>query len=68
MLGISILALALFVTALIDILRSQHLTTRIKAVWVWAALVLPFLGPVVWFLVGHRSAPSVNESLVNSRY
>ncbi|MBG6192455.1 phosphotransferase system glucose/maltose/N-acetylglucosamine-specific IIC component [Arthrobacter sp. CAN_A212] len=67
MLGIAILALMLFVAALIDILRSQHLATSTKAVWVLATLVFPFLGPVAWFLFGRRDAPSVNEPLVNSR-
>lgn len=66
-LGIAILALMLFIAALIDILHSQHLFSSTKVPWVLATLILPFLGPVAWFFFGRRSAPADNGPHVNPR-
>lgn len=67
LLGMAVMALILFIAALIDILRIQHLTNSAKIAWVLATLIFPFFGPVAWFLFGRRSAPTDSDPLVNSR-
>ncbi|MFI9258831.1 PLD nuclease N-terminal domain-containing protein [Streptomyces sioyaensis] len=47
--------LALFFGALLSIVRSD-LTGGMKLVWVLFALVAPFLGCLLWFLVGRRDS------------
>lgn len=50
--GLAFLAYAvLFVGALISILASAH-TGGMKLAWVVFAFVAPFLGSLLWFLVG----------------
>lgn len=53
--GIGVLALLLFVLALIGIARASHLTGAARAVWVLAVLAFPFAGPILWFLIGRRA-------------
>ncbi|WP_438486956.1 PLD nuclease N-terminal domain-containing protein [Streptomyces sp. S186] len=48
-------ALAFFFGALLSIVRSD-LTGGMKLVWLVFALVAPFLGCLLWFLVGRRDA------------
>lgn len=48
-------ALALFFGALLSIVRSD-LTGGMKLVWVVFALMAPFFGCLLWFLVGRRDA------------
>jgi membrane protein DedA with SNARE-associated domain len=50
-----LLPAVLFVAALVSILAS-HQTSGMKVVWVVFALCAPFLGPVLWFFVGRRTA------------
>jgi Phospholipase_D-nuclease N-terminal len=51
--------LALFVAALLSVLRSTRLTGTGRIVWIIAVLVFPLLGPLAWFLVGRRSSAEV---------
>ena len=54
--GVVLLGLFLFfVGALVSVLRSG-LTGGMKVVWVLFAFWAPFLGPLVWFLLGKRDA------------
>ncbi|MFI5614939.1 PLD nuclease N-terminal domain-containing protein [Amycolatopsis sp. NPDC051903] len=54
--GVVILLPAIFfLAALISILGSP-LTGGMKFVWVVFAFCAPFLGPLLWFIVGRRSA------------
>ncbi|MEV5880626.1 PLD nuclease N-terminal domain-containing protein [Streptomyces sp. NPDC052101] len=48
-------ALALYFGALLGIVRSD-LTTGMKLVWVAFTLMTPFLGSLLWFLIGRRDA------------
>lgn len=48
-------ALALFFGALLSIVRSD-LAGGMKLVWVVLALMAPFLGSLLWFLIGRRDA------------
>ena len=43
---------ALFIGALISIVRSRNHTPAGAALWVLAVAALPVLGPVLWFLTG----------------
>ncbi|AJT65980.1 PLD nuclease N-terminal domain-containing protein [Streptomyces chattanoogensis] len=47
--------LALFFGALLSIVRSD-LTGGMKLVWLVFALMAPFFGCLLWFLVGRRNA------------
>jgi len=47
--------LLFFLGALVSVLRSD-LTGGMKVVWVLFAFWAPFLGPLVWFLLGKRDA------------
>lgn len=49
--------LTFFFGALVSVLRSS-LTGGMKLVWVIFAFCAPFLGPMLWFLIGRRSAES----------
>lgn len=48
----------LFVSALVSILRSRS-SGGMKLVWVFLAFCAPFLGPVLWFVIGRKHADSV---------
>lgn len=43
--------LALWITAVVSILRSALLTPVVKALWILAVLAFQFIGPIVWFAV-----------------
>lgn len=48
------IALALFGMALVSIVRDTITGWLIKLAWVAVALILPILGPILWFTVGKR--------------
>ena len=52
---ISIAYVAFAVAAIISILRSTNYTGGLKALWVLAVIAFPFLGSLIWFLVGRNS-------------
>jgi hypothetical protein len=43
--------LALWITAVVSILRSALITPLVKALWILAVLAFTFVGPIVWFAV-----------------
>jgi hypothetical protein len=45
----------LFVAALVSVLRSRQ-SGGMKLVWVVFAFCAPFLGSLLWFVIGRRSA------------
>ncbi|WP_328812429.1 PLD nuclease N-terminal domain-containing protein [Rhodococcus sp. NBC_00297] len=49
-----IVVLALFVVAVVSIVRSAHLGILAKAAWSIVAFVLPIIGPLLWFTVGKK--------------
>ena len=55
MVAVILLPVIFFVTALISILGSG-LTGGMKLVWVVFAFCAPFLGPLLWFLVGRKQS------------
>jgi phospholipase D-like protein len=48
----------LFIAALVSVLRSP-LPVGLKLVWVVFAFCAPFLGSLLWFLIGRRSGAQV---------
>lgn len=44
----------LFVSALVDVLRRQGIDGVTRLTWVVVVLVLPLLGPVLWFVLRGR--------------
>lgn len=54
---ISILTLILFVWALVDILGSRR-DGMWKLIWVVVCLVLPLLGPILYYFIGRKAVPT----------
>lgn len=52
---ISIAYVAFAIAAIISILRSTNYTSGLKALWALAVIAFPFLGSLIWFLVGRNS-------------
>ncbi|WP_207203719.1 PLD nuclease N-terminal domain-containing protein [Actinomyces minihominis] len=50
----SIAYLALFIGALVSIVRSDKYTTGMKALWILICFIAPFVGSLVWFLFGRK--------------
>lgn len=48
-------AVLFFITALFSILASRE-GCGVKILWLLIAFAAPFLGPLLWFVVGRRSA------------
>lgn len=46
----------LFISALISIARNRTYTSRGTVVWALIVVVVPVLGPVLWFVLGRRTA------------
>ncbi|WP_415971967.1 PLD nuclease N-terminal domain-containing protein [Rhodococcus sp. 077-4] len=48
------IALALFILALVSIVRDPGTGCLAKLAWAFAAFILPIVGPILWFTVGKR--------------
>lgn len=48
--------MAFVVLALVSIVRSTNYTAGLKALWFLAVIAFPFLGSLLWFLVGRNSS------------
>ena len=59
---VSILVLILVIWALVDILKSRRDNTW-KLIWVIVCLLLPLLGPVLYYFLGRQSAPPSNTQM-----
>jgi uncharacterized RDD family membrane protein YckC len=55
MVAVILLPLIFFIAALVSILGSG-LTGGMKLVWIVFAFCAPFLGPLLWFLVGRKQS------------
>jgi uncharacterized RDD family membrane protein YckC len=58
MVALVLLPLILFVAALVSVVGSG-LTGGMKLVWLVFAFCAPFLGPVLWFLVGRKQNTAI---------
>ena len=47
-----------WMVALIDILKSEFKDPTNKVIWIVLTLVLPFLGPLLYFLIGRKQVKS----------
>lgn len=56
-------AAVLLIAALVSISRNQELSSDARAPWVIAAVLLPVLGPVAWFMARPRKRPSTENSV-----
>ena len=52
---VGVALLALFIAALVSIVQSENYANGGKALWALACFAFPFIGPVLWFLVGKDS-------------
>jgi len=57
--AVGLALVALFVVAVVSVLRSPRLTGTGRALWIAGLLVFPLLGPLAWFLVGRRASVEV---------
>ncbi|MBT1194052.1 PLDc N-terminal domain-containing protein [Rhodococcoides kroppenstedtii] len=55
-----IVIVALFIVAAVSIGRARHIGVLVKIGWLVIVVVLPVLGPILWFAVGQRYAFRVN--------
>ena len=49
-----IIPFCLFLIAIIDILRNQFKRENTKLIWILVVLFIPFLGSVLYFLIGRK--------------
>jgi hypothetical protein len=62
--GLSIVALALlgfWLVALIDILRNDFKGTNEKLIWILVVFFMPFLGTLLYFLIGRKNRINDNK-------
>jgi hypothetical protein len=59
--------LALWIAAVVSILRSALVTPLVKALWILAILVFQFFGPIVWFAVSRyqRRHPAARDTIAS---
>jgi hypothetical protein len=55
MFGIGIIGLAIYIYTIYDVLVSRFTGSNDKIVWILVVLFLPFIGTILWFLVGKKS-------------
>lgn len=60
---VSVLLLVLLITALADIITSDQSRIRHLDKWLWIIVVilLPLVGSILWFTVGHDYSPSLDR-------
>lgn len=51
----TVVALVLFIAALVSVLNSANYTNGLKALWALGLLAFPIIGPILWFAVGRSS-------------
>ena len=52
--GISLLALALWIAALVDAIKNPGLDGNKRLIWVLVIIFVPFIGPILYFLIGRQ--------------
>jgi hypothetical protein len=56
----SLVIAALFIAALISIMRNRKQTPVGTVLWILVVFTVPVLGPLLWFLTGQRSSQTAN--------
>jgi hypothetical protein len=54
MFGIGIFGLLIYVYTIYDVVISKFASETDKLIWVIIVVLVPFLGTILWFLVGRR--------------
>ncbi|MFJ4658108.1 PLD nuclease N-terminal domain-containing protein [Nocardia sp. NPDC088792] len=62
--GFFVGCVVLFIAGVVSVLRSRNYLSGGKAIWVLLMFAFPFLGPLVWFIWGRRSAIMAPPQLV----
>lgn len=57
--SLMLLTLLLPILAVISLLRSEYRDSTTKLIWLIAILFLPFVGPVLYFLIGRKQRVKV---------
>ncbi len=52
MFGLGIIGIAIYGFTIYDVLRSNFGNSNDKLIWVLVVLFVPFLGIILWFLIG----------------
>lgn len=55
MFGLGIVGLAIYAYTIYDVISSNFGGQNDKIVWVLVVIFLPFLGTILWFLIGRKS-------------
>lgn len=58
LLALVVLLVGLFIYALVGITTHPTASGTMKAVWILIILLFPFVGPILWFLIGKNSDTS----------
>jgi hypothetical protein len=54
MFGIGIIGLAIYAYTIYDVVISNFASDTDKLIWVLIVVLVPFLGTILWFLVGRK--------------
>ena len=54
MFGIGIFGLAIYAYTIYDVVISNFASDTDKLIWVLIVVLVPFLGTILWFLVGRK--------------
>ncbi|GGZ34716.1 hypothetical protein GCM10007049_30120 [Echinicola pacifica] len=46
----------IYVLTIIDVVRSRFHTDRDKVLWLLIVILVPFIGTILWFLIGRGKA------------
>jgi hypothetical protein len=55
MFGLGIIGLAIYIYTVYDVLVSNFGGRNDKLVWILVVLFLPFIGTILWFLMGKKT-------------
>ncbi len=58
MFGLGIIGLAIYGFTIYDVFRSQFADKNNQIIWMLVVLFLPFLGTILWFLIGKGKTTS----------
>ncbi|MCH6199616.1 PLDc N-terminal domain-containing protein [Aquiflexum sp. LQ15W] len=56
MFGLGLLGLAIYIFTIYDVVSSKFGGNNDKLVWVFIVIFLPFIGTILWFLMGRKTA------------
>jgi hypothetical protein len=54
MFGIGIFGLAIYAYTIYDVVISNFASDTDKLIWVLIVVLIPFLGTILWFLIGRK--------------